>query len=284
MEQAAAILAAANARAAALVREGEALRDEARRQGYAEGRDAAAAELTETLAAAAREAAAVRVQAEPAAMRLAARLAAKMAEKIVGRAVELEPDAVDRDRGAGAGGEPGARRSHQAARASRTTARRWSATKRGARCWRDSKAGVELEIVADPAVGARRLRRRDRDGAPGRAARDPARGAGARGRRRGRAVIGSASRGAGEPQVELVDVGEALARLDQVNPLRLAGRVSEVTGLLVRATIPGVRVGELVYIDNAPAALWTARRGAPPPRARRACRPRSSAFAARRWC
>ena len=33
-------------------------------------------------------------------------------------------------------------------------------------------------------------------------------------------MIGSASRGAGEPQVELVDVGEALARLDQVNPLR----------------------------------------------------------------
>ena len=67
-------------------------------------------------------------------------------------------------------------------------------------------------------------------------------------------MIGSASRGAGEPQVELVDVGEALARLDQVNPLRLAGRVSEVTGLLVRATIPGVRVGELVYIDNAAGA------------------------------
>jgi type III secretion protein N (ATPase) len=47
----------------------------------------------------------------------------------------------------------------------------------------------------------------------------------------------------------LVDLGEALRTLDQVNPLRIAGRVTEVTGLVVRATVPGVRVGELVYID-----------------------------------
>jgi type III secretion protein N (ATPase) len=49
---------------------------------------------------------------------------------------------------------------------------------------------------------------------------------------------------------ELISLGEALAALDQVNPLRLAGRVSEVTGLVVRATIPGVRVGELLEIDG----------------------------------
>ncbi len=50
--------------------------------------------------------------------------------------------------------------------------------------------------------------------------------------------------------IDLVDVAEALRALDEVNPLRLAGRVTEVTGLVVRATIPGVRVGELVYIDS----------------------------------
>ena len=94
MEQAAAILAAAHARAGALVREGEALRAEERRRGYAEGRAAAASELTETLAAAALEAARARAQAEPAALRLAGRLAAKMAEKIVGRAVETSPETV----------------------------------------------------------------------------------------------------------------------------------------------------------------------------------------------
>lgn len=48
----------------------------------------------------------------------------------------------------------------------------------------------------------------------------------------------------------VVDLAEAFAALDEVNPLRLAGRVTEVTGLVVRATIPGVRVGELVCIDD----------------------------------
>src|SRR6185503_1503930 len=33
----------------------------------------------------------------------------------------------------------------------------------------------------------------------------------------------------------LDDLGEALARLEAVNPLRVAGRVTEVTGLVVRA-------------------------------------------------
>ena len=53
--------------------------------------------------------------------------------------------------------------------------------------------------------------------------------------------------GDGEPV--LVEISEALQALDQVNPLRIAGRVAEVTGLVVRATIPGVRVGEMVTID-----------------------------------
>lgn len=48
----------------------------------------------------------------------------------------------------------------------------------------------------------------------------------------------------------LVELSDALKALDQVNPRRLAGRVTEVTGLVVRATIPGVCVGELVYIDR----------------------------------
>src|SRR5687767_9429956 len=49
---------------------------------------------------------------------------------------------------------------------------------------------------------------------------------------------------------DTVELGEALRALDEVNPLRLAGRVTEVTGLVMRATIPGVRVGELVYVDE----------------------------------
>jgi ATP synthase in type III secretion protein N len=53
------------------------------------------------------------------------------------------------------------------------------------------------------------------------------------------------------PQLpDVVDLASALATLDEVNPLRLAGRVTEVTGLMLKATIPGVRVGELVFIDE----------------------------------
>jgi type III secretion protein N (ATPase) len=48
----------------------------------------------------------------------------------------------------------------------------------------------------------------------------------------------------------LEDLGDALARLDTVNPLRVVGRVTEVTGLVVRATVPGIHVGELVWIDG----------------------------------
>jgi ATP synthase in type III secretion protein N len=52
-----------------------------------------------------------------------------------------------------------------------------------------------------------------------------------------------------EVEPVLVEIAEALSALDQVNPLRVAGRVKEVTGLVMRATVPGVRVGELVYVD-----------------------------------
>ncbi|HET6150595.1 MAG TPA: FliH/SctL family protein [Polyangia bacterium] len=90
-DEAASILSAARARAEALTREAEALRAEARRQGYEEGRAAAAAELTETMAAAALERRRAEARVEPALLPLAARLASRMAHKIVGRAVEMAP-------------------------------------------------------------------------------------------------------------------------------------------------------------------------------------------------
>jgi len=90
-EQAAAILSAARARADELIREAEALRAEARRQGLEEGRAAAASELTETVAAAALERQRAQARVEPALLPMAARLASRMAYKIVGRAVEMAP-------------------------------------------------------------------------------------------------------------------------------------------------------------------------------------------------
>jgi type III secretion protein N (ATPase) len=59
--------------------------------------------------------------------------------------------------------------------------------------------------------------------------------------------------GAAPPVLE--DLGDALARLDATNPLRIAGRVTEVTGLVVRATVPGIHVGELVLIDSGAARV-----------------------------
>lgn len=49
----------------------------------------------------------------------------------------------------------------------------------------------------------------------------------------------------------LLDVDRARARLARAAPRREAGRVVEVTGLVVRATVPGIRVGELCWIESA---------------------------------
>ncbi len=46
-----------------------------------------------------------------------------------------------------------------------------------------------------------------------------------------------------------MNVERAFARLDGAEPRREAGRVVEVTGLVVRATVPGIRVGELCWIE-----------------------------------
>jgi ATP synthase in type III secretion protein N len=50
---------------------------------------------------------------------------------------------------------------------------------------------------------------------------------------------------------EALDVGQALARLERAAPRHEAGRVVEVTGLVVRATVPDIRVGELCWIEAA---------------------------------
>jgi type III secretion protein N (ATPase) len=48
----------------------------------------------------------------------------------------------------------------------------------------------------------------------------------------------------------LLDVDDALARLDRAAPRRELGRVTEVTGLVARAAVSGVRIGELVSIET----------------------------------
>src|SRR5580704_17227724 len=47
-----------------------------------------------------------------------------------------------------------------------------------------------------------------------------------------------------------LDLGRALARLESAAPRRESGRVTEVTGLVVRASVPCVRVGEIVTFEE----------------------------------
>ena len=48
-----------------------------------------------------------------------------------------------------------------------------------------------------------------------------------------------------------IDLGKAFARLESATPRRESGRVTEVTGLVIRASVPGVRIGEIVEIGGA---------------------------------
>src|SRR6476469_702927 len=60
-----------------------------------------------------------------------------------------------------------------------------------------------------------------------------------------------------------IDLGKAFARREAATPRRESGRVTEVTGLVIRASVPGVRVGEVVNIASGDASAG--RRGDPPP-------------------
>jgi flagellar biosynthesis/type III secretory pathway protein FliH len=142
-EQAARLLAHAEASRAAVQADAERRGFEA---GYAAGREAALAEVTETMAAARADAEVVRARvADPALL-----LARRMAEKIVGRAIALEPAVL---------GEIAA----QALAASRATSGQLvlrvhpddlPALEAERPRWRERlAAAVQLRVVTDPAVG-----------------------------------------------------------------------------------------------------------------------------------
>jgi len=63
-----------------------------------------------------------------------------------------------------------------------------------------------------------------------------------------------------------IDIGKALSRLERAAPRRESGRVTEVTGLVIRASVPGVRIGEIVGITS-PDPGASRRPEAPPLRA-----------------
>ena len=47
-----------------------------------------------------------------------------------------------------------------------------------------------------------------------------------------------------------LDLSSYLGQLDEVVPIGVRGRVVEVTGLVIKARVPGVRIGELCFIDT----------------------------------
>ena len=49
----------------------------------------------------------------------------------------------------------------------------------------------------------------------------------------------------------IIDFGKYFDAVDEVETIHVRGRVTEVTGLVIKATVPGVRIGEMCYIDGA---------------------------------
>lgn len=48
----------------------------------------------------------------------------------------------------------------------------------------------------------------------------------------------------------VIDLGRFLDAVDEAETIEVRGRVTEVTGLVIKATVPGVRVGEMCAIDT----------------------------------
>lgn len=48
----------------------------------------------------------------------------------------------------------------------------------------------------------------------------------------------------------VIDLARFFERLDDASPVAVRGRVVEVTGLVIKAKVPGVRIGELCYIQS----------------------------------
>lgn len=56
--------------------------------------------------------------------------------------------------------------------------------------------------------------------------------------------------GAELPPGKVIDLKKKIEELRDVYPFRVRGRVTEVTGLIIKAAVPGVRVGEMCYVTS----------------------------------
>ncbi|MBN1960992.1 MAG: FliI/YscN family ATPase [Deltaproteobacteria bacterium] len=48
----------------------------------------------------------------------------------------------------------------------------------------------------------------------------------------------------------IIDLSKYIKAVEQAETINVRGRVTEVTGLVIKATVPGVRIGEMCYIDT----------------------------------
>ena len=51
-------------------------------------------------------------------------------------------------------------------------------------------------------------------------------------------------------QAPIIDLSKYLAAVETTETIQVRGRVTEVTGLIIKATVPGVRIGEMCYIEG----------------------------------
>ncbi|MEM6733479.1 MAG: FliI/YscN family ATPase, partial [Myxococcota bacterium] len=51
-------------------------------------------------------------------------------------------------------------------------------------------------------------------------------------------------------EVQVIDLGKYIRAVEETETINIRGRVTEVAGLVIKATVPGVRIGEMCYIDT----------------------------------
>ncbi|MEZ4272564.1 MAG: FliI/YscN family ATPase [Myxococcota bacterium] len=54
----------------------------------------------------------------------------------------------------------------------------------------------------------------------------------------------------GTPNAPVIDLSRYLDVIDRTETINVRGRVTEVTGLVIKATVPGVKIGEVCYVET----------------------------------
>ena len=65
-----------------------------------------------------------------------------------------------------------------------------------------------------------------------------------------RALVGDGAKADGVPEGKVIALRRAIEEIREAKPFRVRGRVVELTGLIIKAAVPGVRVGELCYVTS----------------------------------